>query len=98
MTGFWGDAYTKLQRNHPILAQIVCKGTAIGYLLIWWLGFIVVFGTVILGAPYLFYANRTTIKDWWIYDLVWIVIISLPVLIGFIGGWIYDKGTKNISN
>ena len=90
MVPFWGKGFTKLPW---LIQQIIEKGTAILYIIMWWGAFGIVFFGASVCVPILLFKYEPIT-----YGIIWLIIISIPVLGGFIGGWIYDKATKNVSN
>ncbi|MGC8992677.1 MAG: hypothetical protein ACP5JE_03845 [Thermoplasmata archaeon] len=93
LDSWYGKGYVA---RHPIRAQIVGKLTAISYIFLWWGAFGVIFFGATLVPPYLL--AKYDFKYHWVYFTVYVVFFSLPTLGALVGGWLYDKATKNISN
>ena len=86
---YMSNFYIKIKLKSPLLSSIFIKFAVILLALLQLLKFTVL-GIVSIYPPYFLIKYRNNLKNWYDYDIIWILFISLPVII-HIGVDLYEK-------
>ena len=86
---YLSNFYIKIKLKSSLLSNIFIKFAVIFLALLQLLKFTVL-SIVSIYPPYFLIKYRGNLKNWYIYDMIWILFISLPVII-YIGVNIYEK-------
>ena len=86
---YLSNFYIKIKLKSSLLSSIFIKFAVIFLALLQLLKFTVL-GIISIYPPYFLFKYRNNLKNWYDYDIIWVLLISLPIII-YLGVDLYEK-------